>query len=293
MNLITEKSNLQSIDIDKKSIPEVLKIINQEDKQIAYAVEKELPQIGEAVEKIIQSFKNGGRLIYIGAGTSGRLGILDAAECPPTFSTPKDQVIGLIAGGKEALIEALEGAEDDIIAGKRDLNYENISRVDTVVGITASGNTPYVLGAIDFANEIGATTIGLCCNPHSKLNEIVDISITPIVGPEVITGSTRLKAGTAQKMVLNMLSTASMIGIGKVYGNLMVDLNPTNNKLIERAKRIIMEVTNIEEDMASKYLKLSNNNPKIAIVMIKTGSNYEEAKKLLEENDGFIHRIID
>ncbi|MCF6465334.1 N-acetylmuramic acid 6-phosphate etherase [Clostridium sp. Cult2] len=293
MNLITEKSNIKSKNIDKKSVIEVLEIINDEDKQVAYAVEKELPKIAKAVEKIIESFKIGGRLIYIGAGTSGRLGILDASECPPTFSSDKDQVIGIIAGGREAVTEAIEGAEDDLTAGKKDLQNIGLTERDTLVGITANGNTPYVLGAIEYGNAIGATTIGLSNNEKSKLIQIANISITPIVGPEVITGSTRLKAGTAQKMVLNMLSTASMIGIGKVYNNLMVDLNPSNVKLMDRAKRIIMEATGIEESKAIEYLKLSKNKPKIAIVMIETGSSYEEAVNLLEKHNGFIYKAMD
>ena len=290
--LTTEKSNYKSKDIDKKTTLEVLQIINEEDKKVAYAVEKELPNIAKAVDEIIKSFKEGGRLIYIGAGTSGRLGVLDAAECPPTFSTEKDQVIGIIAGGKKAFTEAIEGAEDDVDAGRRDLENINLTKLDTVVGITASGNTPYVLGAIEYANKIGATTVGLCCNDNSKLPKLASIAITPIVGPEIIAGSTRLKSGTAQKMVLNMLSTASMIGIGKVYNNLMVDLNPSNNKLVDRSKRIIMEATGVKEDIAEKYLELSKNKPKIAIVMIETKCSYDEAVELLDKYDGSIYKAI-
>lgn len=292
MELITEKSNEKTKNIDKKSTMEILRIMNEEDKKVAYAVEKELPSIEKAVEKIVASFQSGGRLIYIGAGTSGRLGILDASECPPTFSTDKDQVIGIIAGGYGAIIDAMEGAEDNIEAGKTDLKSVNLTKTDTVVGITASGNTPYVLGAIEYANSRGATTIGLSCNKNSKLPKLAKIPITPIVGPEVITGSTRLKAGTAQKMVLNMLTTASMIGIGKVYGNLMVDLNPSNEKLIDRSKRIIMEATGIDEEKAERYLELSGNSPKIAIVMIETNCNYEEAIYLLDKFDGSIYKSI-
>lgn len=292
MNLITEKSNDRSKNIDKKSTIEVLKIMNEEDKLVAYAVEKELPSIAKAVDEIIKSFQDGGRLIYIGAGTSGRLGILDASECPPTFSTEKDQVVGIIAGGEKAFTEAIEGAEDDTSAGMKDLEDINLTKLDTVVGITASGNTPYVLGAIEYANKIGATTVGLCCNDNSKLPKLASIAITPIVGPEIIAGSTRLKSGTAQKMVLNMLSTASMIGIGKVYNNLMVDLNPSNNKLVDRSKRIIMEATGVKEDIAEKYLELSKNKPKIAIVMIETKCSYDEAVELLDKYDGSIYKAI-
>lgn len=290
--LTTEKSNYKSKDIDKKTTLEVLQIINEEDKKVAYAVEKELPNIAKAVDEIIKSFKEGGRLIYIGAGTSGRLGVLDAAECPPTFSTEKDQVIGIIAGGKKAFTEAIEGAEDDVDAGRRDLENINLTKLDTVVGITASGNTPYVLGAIEYANSVGATTVGLCCNYNSKLSKLVEIPIIPVAGPEIIAGSTRLKSGTAQKMVLNMLSTASMIGIGKVYNNLMVDLNPSNNKLMDRAKRIIMEATGVDENAAKEYLKLSKNQPKIAIVMIEANCNYDEAVKSLNKCDGSIYKAI-
>ena len=293
MNLITEKSNINSKEIDRKPISEILEIMNNEDKLVAYAVEKEIPNIDKAVKKIIESFKRDGRLIYIGAGTSGRLGILDASECPPTFSTDEGQVIGLIAGGLDAMTVAIEGAEDKKEAGKEDLKNINLTENDVVVGLTANGNTPYVIGAIEYANSIGATTVGVTCNEGSKISEIADIAITPIVGPEVIAGSTRLKAGTAQKMVLNMLSTASMIGMGKVYSNLMVDVNPTNSKLIDRAKRIIMEATGIEKKEAEKYLEMSQNKPKVAIVMIKKDCSYEEALKLLEEHDGFIYKVVD
>lgn len=293
MNLITEKSNINSKEIDRKPISEILEIMNNEDKLVAYAVEKEIPNIEKAVKKIIESFKRDGRLIYIGAGTSGRLGILDASECPPTFSTDEGQVIGLIAGGLDAMTVAIEGAEDKKEAGKKDLKNINLTENDVVVGLTANGNTPYVIGAIEYANSIGATTVGVTCNEGSKISEIADIAITPIVGPEVIAGSTRLKAGTAQKMVLNMLSTASMIGMGKVYSNLMVDVNPTNSKLIDRAKRIIMEATGVEKKEAEKYLEMSQNKPKVAIVMIKKDCSYEEALKLLEEHDGFIYKVVD
>ncbi|NLW40124.1 MAG: N-acetylmuramic acid 6-phosphate etherase [Tissierellia bacterium] len=293
MNLITEKSNINSKEIDRKPISEILEIMNNEDKLVAYAVEKEIPNIEKAVKKIIESFKRDGRMIYIGAGTSGRLGILDASECPPTFSTDEDQVIGLIAGGLDAMTVAIEGAEDKKEAGKEDLKNINLTENDVVVGLTANGNTPYVIGAIEYANSIGATTVGVTCNEGSKISEIADIAITPIVGPEVIAGSTRLKAGTAQKMVLNMLSTASMIGMGKVYSNLMVDVNPTNSKLIDRAKRIIMEATGVEKKEAEKYLEMSQNKPKVAIVMIKKDCSYEEALKLLEEHDGFIYKVVD
>ncbi len=292
-HLTTEKSNCRSKDIDKKTTMEVISIMNEEDKLVAYAVEKEIPNITKAVDTIIDTFNKGGRLIYIGAGTSGRLGVLDASECPPTFSTDKEQVIGIIAGGKEALTEAIEGAEDNEKRGEEDLKSVNLTNLDTVVGIAASGNTPYVLGAINYANSIGVNTVGLSCNEGSLLSKIAKISITPVVGPEVITGSTRLKAGTAQKMVLNMLTTASMVGIGKVYNNLMVDLNPSNNKLVERSKRIIIEATGVNEDIAQKYLELSKIKPKIAIVMIEAKCSYDAAVKLLDKYNGSVYKAIE
>lgn len=291
-NLITESTNSRTSNIDEKSTIEILKIINDEDKKVAYAVEKEIPNIARAVEKIIESFKKGGRLIYIGAGTSGRLGILDSAECPPTFGTPQDQVIGIIAGGKDALICAIEGAEDNMELGEKDLMDINLTSSDVVVGIAASGRTPYVIGALKYAKKIKATTISLSCNHKPIIERYADISITPIVGPEIIAGSTRMKAGTAQKMVLNMLSTASMIGIGKVYGNLMVDVQPTNEKLIQRAKRIVMLATGADSDKVEKALELSGYKPKVAIVMIKAGCTYEEALKRIENGDGFIHKAL-
>lgn len=293
MNLTTEKSNYKSKDIDKKTTIELLKLMNEEDKLVAYAVEKEIPNITKAVDKIIDSFENEGRLIYIGAGTSGRLGVLDASECPPTFSTDKEQIIGIIAGGEKALREAIEGAEDNPLSGVEDLKKVKVTNKDTVVGIAASGSTPYVIGAIEYANSKGATTIGLSCNENSKVSKVANFPITPVVGPEILTGSTRLKAGTAQKMVLNMLTTGSMLGIGKVYKNLMVDLHPSNKKLVDRSKLIIMEATGISGVEAEKYLELSNNKPKVAIVMVETGFSNDEAVFQLERLGGSIYRVID
>lgn len=292
-NLTTELVNINTLDIDQKSALEIVNIMNEEDKKVPLAVEKELPNISKAVEKIVEAFKNEGRLIYLGAGTSGRLGILDAAECPPTFSTPKEMVVGLIAGGEIALIEAVEGAEDIEDEGLKDLVDINLTSKDVVVGIAASGRTPYVIGGLNYANTIGATTVSLSCNENSPISELSDISITPIVGPEIIAGSTRLKSATAQKLVLNMLTTASMIGIGKVYNNLMVDVQTTNKKLINRAKRIIMLATGIEENLAEQVLKESNYQPKVAIVMIKTNCNKDEAIKKLEEANGFIKKALE
>lgn len=293
MDLLTERTNIKSQDIDQKSTIEILRLINQEDRIVAEAVGKELENIKMAVDCIVASFKKEGRLIYIGAGSSGRMGVLDAAESQPTFSVGVDKIVGLIAGGTEAMIRAIEEIEDDASAGRNDLKELKLTREDVVVGITASGNTPYVLGALEYANRVGARTVSLTSNRNSKINEIVDISITPVVGSEVITGSTRLKSGTAQKMVVNMLSTTSMIKMGKVYKNLMVDLNPTNNKLRNRARRIIMEVTGVGEKDAEKYLELANNRPKIAIVMIICNCDYETAVKRLKQAEGSIYRAIE
>ncbi|MTI71236.1 MAG: N-acetylmuramic acid 6-phosphate etherase [Firmicutes bacterium] len=291
-NLLTEQENMKTKDIDRKSPLEVIKLMNNEDKKVALAVEKELPKISNAVEKIIEVFNNDGRLIYIGAGTSGRLGILDAAECPPTFGTSHKKVIGLIAGGENALIKAIEGAEDNPKLGQEDLMNINLTKNDVVVGIAASGRTPYVIGGLQYAKKIGAFTVSISCNPAGKINEIAKIPIAPVVGPEVLTGSTRLKAGTAQKMVLNMLSTASMIGTGKAYHNLMVDVQPTNEKLIERAKRIIMMATGVNYKTSENVLEKSNFKPKVAIVMIEAGCSYQEALVRIEKEEGFVHKAI-
>lgn len=289
---ITESQNAKTADIDLKSPLEIVKIMNEEDKIVSSAVEKELEKIAMAVELIVKAFNNGGRLVYIGAGTSGRLAILDASECPPTFGTDSNMVIGLIAGGKEALVNAIEGAEDDYEQGKKDIENIHITQNDVVVGITASGRTPYVIGGIELAREVGAATVSISCNETKELNEIADVSINLIVGPEVITGSTRLKAGTAQKMVLNMLTTAAMIGIGKTYCNLMVDIQATNKKLIERSKRIIMTVTNVSEEIAEKMLVETNNNVKLSIFMILSNLPKETAVHILNDNKGFIRKAL-
>lgn len=291
-NLITEAPNSNTSDIDEKSPIEIVKLMNEEDKKVALAVEKESHNIALAIEKIVEVFNTDGRLIYIGAGTSGRLGILDASECPPTFGTPKEQVVGIIAGGDKAIVDAIERAEDSFEEGERDIKDINISNKDVVVGIAASGRTPYVIGALMYAKKRGAVTVSLCCNPNGKIKEIADIAITPVVGPEILTGSTRLKAGTAQKMVLNMLSTASMIGIGKVYKNLMVDLKPTNQKLIERTKRIIIMATGVTYEEAEKKLIEAKYNPKIAIVMINLCCSYQEALMKINETNGFVKKAL-
>lgn len=292
-NLTTEKINFNTVDIDEKPTYDILKIMNEEDKKVPMAVEKELPNIEKAVEKIVHAFKRDGRLIYLGAGSSGRLGILDAAECPPTFGTPNEMVVGLIAGGEIALLEAVEGAEDCEEEGVKDLLKIQLTSKDVVVGIAASGRTPYVIGGLNYAKSIGAATVSICCNEGAPITKIADIAITPIVGPEVIAGSTRLKSGTAQKLVLNMLTTASMIGIGKVYNNLMVDVQTTNNKLVNRAVRIVMMATGEKEEVAKKALEESNFQSKVAIVMIKTRCNKEEAIKRLKNADGFIKKALE
>lgn len=289
---VTERQNPKTVDIDLKSPHEIVKIMNQEDMLVAYAVEKELDKIAQAVELIVEAFNSGGRLIYVGAGTSGRLAILDASECPPTFGTNSDMVVGLIAGGEKALVNAIEGAEDNYEQGKKDIENIKITSNDVVVGITASGITPYVIGAIELAREIGAATVSISCNKAIELSEIADVSINLIVGPEVITGSTRLKAGTAQKMVLNMLTTASMISIGKTYTNLMVDIQATNKKLIERSKRMIMTVTDVSEAVADEMLIETNNNVKLSIFMILSNLPKETAINILDVNKGFIRKAL-
>lgn len=291
-SLTTEKVNEKSKNIDMCGTEEILKIINSEDRLVPDAVEKEIPNIAKAVDAVVDRLKRGGRLFYIGAGTSGRLGILDASECPPTYGVSHELVQGIIAGGYEAIFKAVEGAEDDEEAGKRVIYEKKITDRDVVVGITASGRTPYVLGAVRAAKIIGAITIGVSNNSTSLVKDEADIAITPVVGPEVVMGSTRMKAGTAQKLVLNMITTASMIKLGKVYGNLMVDLQPTNKKLVDRTIRIVSYATGLSEEEVKKYLNESRYRPKVAIVMIKTGVDAKEAEKLLNKADGFVSRAI-
>jgi N-acetylmuramic acid 6-phosphate etherase len=289
---ITESRNTASENIDNLSTLEMLTIINTEDKKVAFAVEAILPAISTAVDAITQAFNNGGRLIYCGAGTSGRLGILDASECPPTFGTPDEQVIGLIAGGKKAILKAVENAEDDPDAGKSDLQHIQLNSNDVVVGIAASGRTPYVIGAMKYAKQQHCKVISLCCNEKSEMASIADIALEVIVGPEVVTGSSRMKAGTAQKLVLNMLTTGSMIQSGKVFSNLMVDVQATNAKLIERQKKIIMEATGCSRTIAETSLTASGHHCKTAIVMVLTGANAEQAKQSLQQHKGFIRECI-
>ncbi|MFA4924673.1 MAG: N-acetylmuramic acid 6-phosphate etherase [Ignavibacteriaceae bacterium] len=292
--LATEQRNPRSMEIDACSTSEILKIINQEDKLVPLAVEQELPYIEEAVELIVKSFKNGGRLLYFGAGTSGRLGVVDASECPPTYGTPPEMVQGFIAGGKEAMFVSQEGAEDHEKNGAADILKANVTGKDIVCGIAASKRTPYVIGAVKKAKELGAATLFVTCNPRNKFDiKEVDVAICPYVGPEVVMGSTRMKSGTAQKLVLNMLTTTAMIRMGKVYENMMIDLQMTNKKLIERAKRIVMTITGVDYETATSSLIEAKWHVKTALVMIKAGVSVEEAGKRLELSDGFVRKAIE
>lgn len=290
--LITEKSNKNTIDIDLKSSFEVVSLINNEDKTVAYTIEKELPTIARAVETITEHLRNGGSLLYFGAGTSGRLGVLDASESPPTFGVSPDLVRGYIAGGDTALRFAVEGAEDSFENGEKDLENSGATEKDVIVGISASGRAPYVCGVLSKAREKSIYTIALTCNKEARLAEYADLHIAPEVGPEVITGSSRMKAGTAHKMILNMLTTGTMILLGKTYHNYMIDLKPTNTKLVERAIRIIKEIAHVPEDTAKEYFYKADQNVKIAIVMIVKNLNKEEAKELLAQNKGILRKII-
>ena len=288
--LVSEARNPETLQIDLMSTTQILSAMNSEDARVAEAVRKVLPEIAAAVDCIVEAFKAGGRLVYMGAGTSGRLGVLDASECPPTFGVPEGMVIGLIAGGDRALRHPIEGAEDSREEGRADLERIDVSAKDVVVGIAVSGRTPYVIGGLDYAKSVGAVTAALSCNPDSAIARMADIAISPLVGPEALTGSTRLKSGTAQKLVLNMLTTASMIRIGKSYENLMVDLSVSNEKLAARATRILVEVTGCSTEKAEEYLAASNNNVKLAILMALTGMNATEAESALHEADGFLRR---
>ncbi|MCH4170391.1 MAG: N-acetylmuramic acid 6-phosphate etherase [Lactobacillus sp.] len=291
--LMTESRNDKSQHLDDMSIATILKLMNTEDQTVPQNVAKALPQIQAAVEKIVHSFQHQGRLFYIGAGTSGRLGVLDAAECVPTFGTDPELVQGLIAGGMPAMTTAVEGAEDDQNLAATALKTRQLTPQDTVVGIAASGRTPYVLGGLDYATQIGASTISLACNQGACISQHAQIAIEVPVGPEVLTGSTRLKSGTAQKLVLNMLSTTAMIKIGKVYQNLMVDVRPTNAKLIERAKQIIMAATDCDYATAERFFSASDQNVKLAIVMLLTDLTKTEAQARLNKAQGFVGKSLE
>ncbi|MEF2968169.1 N-acetylmuramic acid 6-phosphate etherase [Paenibacillus sp. M1] len=291
-NLTTETRNRRTMDLDQLPTISVLELIQEEDAKVSLAIKEKLPEIELVTKRVIESFKEGGRLIYLGAGTSGRMGILDAVECVPTFGTDPEMVQGVIAGGDAAIRFAVEGAEDSPEQGAADLEKLDLSAKDTVLGIAASGRTPYVIGGLRYATGVGAATASLACNKDAEISKYAEYPIEIVTGPEVLTGSTRLKAGTAQKMVLNMISTAAMVGIGKTFSNLMVDVQPTNEKLVARAKSMIREITGCDVETASKYYEMSHHQVKAAVTMLLAGLNYEEARKRLEESDGFISRAI-
>ena len=284
--LITEQRNPNSMHVDSLSALEIVQLMNEEDKQVPLAIEKCLPQIAQAVECIVAAFQQGGRLVYIGAGTSGRLGVLDASECPPTFGVSPEMVKGIIAGGERALRHPIEGAEDSKTHAVVDLQTIQFSSKDVLVGIAASGRTPYVIGALEYAKSLGSVTVSIASNPNSAMVNIVDIAIDTVVGPEVLTGSSRLKSGTAQKLVLNMLTTASMILMGKCYQNLMVDVQASNEKLKARAIRIVMQATDCDKALAEETLKQADQNAKLAIMMILSGLDRAQAEALLEKHQG-------
>lgn len=282
-HLATEKPNPASSSIDLLPTADILAVINAEDQKVAPAVASQIPQIAQAVDAIVNAVLQGGRLFYLGAGTSGRLGVLDASECPPTFDVSPDLVQGIIAGGEPALTRATEGTEDHPESGAADLGQRNFTARDILVGLTASGRTPYVLGAVRHARSLGATTIGITCNDGAELCALVDIPIVPLVGPEILAGSTRLKSGTAQKLVLNMLSTAAMIRLGHVYRNLMVNLQLKNEKLRDRARRIVAQAAGVSADRAAQALADAGNDVRSAIVMLKRGVPLDQARSLLHQ----------
>jgi len=291
--LVSEQRHPATMELDQWDSLTLLGVINDEDQKVAAAVRSQLPAIAQAVEAIVQAFRQGGRLVYLGAGTSGRLGILDAVECPPTYSVPDSMVVGLIAGGERAIIKAVEGAEDNPVLAQQDLAAIGFSSKDVLVGIAASGRTPYVLGGLEMARSLGAVTVSLTCNPGSPLTKAADIAICPEVGPEVLTGSTRMKSGTAQKLVLNMLTTASMVKIGKVYQNLMVDLQTTNIKLRARAIRIVMAATGCDAELASDALQRCVGQVKAAILDVVTGVSPQQGQLLLQQANGILRTAIE
>lgn len=293
MKPVTEETNPKTKDIDRRSTIEIIRLINQEDTSVAEAVAQVLDRIAEAVDLIVERLRSGGRMIYVGTGTSGRLGVLDASECPPTFGVSPDLVRGVIAGGFDALHRAVEAAEDDPEAAARDLQSVNVSNRDVVIGISASGDTPYTLGAVQYALTMEAATVAITCNPDSRMAALVDVSIAPVVGPEVIAGSSRMKAGTAQKMILNMLSTATMIELGLVYGNLMANLRATNEKLKRRARAILGAEAGIGADEAARVFEAAGDDLRVALVMARSGLSRVDASRLLEAHDGSVRRALD
>ena len=291
--LITETRNRNTMNLDIMSSFEIVKAMNDEDRNVPSAIEKALDRIASAVDEIVKTFKNGGRLFYIGAGTSGRLGVLDASECPPTFGVNHDMVIGIIAGGDSALRNPIEGAEDSFELCQKDLENYQFSENDILCGIAASGRTPYVIGGLRYARSIGAKTIAVACNIDSEIGREADIAIEVTPGPEILTGSTRLKAGTCQKLILNMLTTASMVRMGKAYQNLMVDVVQSNEKLVSRARKIVMEATGCDMNTAVSTMEKAGGSCKLAIVMILTDSSEEEAAKLLEKAQGHVRDTLE
>lgn len=289
--LNTEQRNLKTMALDQMTRVDLLKVMNQEDQMVPKEIGLHLEAIGQMIEGVVKAFKDGGRLIYIGAGTSGRMGLIDAVECVPTFGTSKELVQGLIAGGQEAFVEAVEGAEDQENLGREDLMAIDLTEKDVVIGIAASGRTPYVIGGLKYAEFVGAQTMSVACNKKAIISQYASVALEIEVGPEVLTGSTRLKAGTAQKLVLNMISTCAMVEIGKTYQNLMVDVIPSNKKLIERSKRIIMAATDVSYDIAADYYERSHGHAKTAIVMILTGKSFDETTAALQQ--GFVSKAIE
>lgn len=290
--LTTEARNEATKKIDQVSTLEMVTLINQEDQKVAQAIEKVLPQIAAAIDAAAERFKKGGRLIYCGAGTSVRLGALDAIELTPTYSVSPERAFGILAGGEKAMYQAIEGAEDSKELAIEDLTQHQLTARDVVIAIAASGRTPYAVSAIEYGKKVGALTISVTCNNQSPMNQLAEIGIAPIVGPEVITGSTRMKAGSAQKMVLNMFSTGIMVKVGNIYQNLMVNVQPTNEKLIQRATNIIKEAAEIEESQAKEYLEAAQLEVAPAIVMAKAHVDFQKAKQLLAEHDGRISEVL-
>lgn len=288
----TESRNPDTMNLDEMSAFEIVQAMNAEDKKVPEAIEAILPEIASVVDKVVDTFEKGGRLVYVGAGTSGRLGVLDASECPPTYGVKPEMVVGLIAGGDTALRNPVEGAEDSRELGKQDLEKIGFSNRDVLVGIAASGRTPYVLGAIDYAKSLGAFTAVIACNKNSAIGNEADVALEVIVGPEVLTGSSRLKAGTAQKLILNMITTASMVRIGKAYQNLMIDVQQSNEKLQRRAENIVMESTGVEREEAREYLDKADNSCKLAVTMILTGKDADACKSLLEKAKGHVRMAV-
>ena len=289
-HLGTENRNSKTENIDLLSTKQIIEIMNEEDLNVVSAIKKSLPEIETLIKECIKTYNNNGRIIYIGAGTSGRLGLMDAVEVVPTYNS--DRFIGLIAGGSNAFIKAVEGAEDSKELGVNDLKSIDLTKKDLVIGIAASGRTPYVIGGLDYAKQIGCVTGSVCCNLNTEISKHADFPVEVSAGPEVVTGSTRLKSGTCQKIILNMISTATMIGVGKVYGNLMVDVKATNEKLVERCRRIVMEATGCDHDLADKVLIKTNNSCKLAIIMILLNVSIDEAKQRLDNAKGFIRDAI-